>query len=117
VHSGRWDALSECDPNGAAGLTGCTPYLDGCEEPQPLSARSGSNLIGVNVYGPRDSDNRMRTHVEPKLMHALIWKQSGGEPWSFLVRARARLACCQRSRTLSARHRRRALAAIASAWD
>jgi len=24
-------------------------------------------------------------NVEPKLMHALIWKQSGGEPWSFLV--------------------------------
>src|SRR5712691_2223189 len=23
--------------------------------------------------------------VEPKLMHALIWKQSGGEPWSFSV--------------------------------
>jgi hypothetical protein len=22
-------------------------------------------------------------NVEPKLMHALIWKQSGGEPWSF----------------------------------
>jgi hypothetical protein len=21
--------------------------------------------------------------VEPKLMHALIWEQSGGEPWSF----------------------------------
>jgi hypothetical protein len=20
-------------------------------------------------------------NVEPKLMHALIWKQSGGEPW------------------------------------
>jgi hypothetical protein len=24
-------------------------------------------------------------NVEPKLMHALIWKQSGGEPWSFSV--------------------------------
>jgi|SRR5262245_7330300 len=24
-------------------------------------------------------------NVEPKVMHALIWKQSGGEPWSFLV--------------------------------
>src|SRR5882724_12824517 len=24
-------------------------------------------------------------NVEPKLMHALIWKQSGGEPWSVLV--------------------------------
>jgi hypothetical protein len=23
--------------------------------------------------------------VEPKVMHALIWEQSGGEPWSFLV--------------------------------
>jgi hypothetical protein len=26
-------------------------------------------------------------NVEPKLMHALIWKQSGGEPWSFSVPA------------------------------
>src|SRR5712675_855369 len=24
-------------------------------------------------------------NVEPKLVHALIWKQSGGEPWSFSV--------------------------------
>jgi hypothetical protein len=24
-------------------------------------------------------------NVEPKLLHALIWKQSGGEPWSFSV--------------------------------
>jgi hypothetical protein len=24
-------------------------------------------------------------NVEPKLMHALIWRQSGGEPWSFSV--------------------------------
>jgi len=24
-------------------------------------------------------------NVEPKVMHALIWKQSGGEPWSFSV--------------------------------
>src|SRR5262249_31133937 len=24
-------------------------------------------------------------NVEPKLMYALIWKQSGGEPWSFSV--------------------------------
>src|SRR5882762_5831467 len=24
-------------------------------------------------------------NVEPKLMHALIWKQSSGEPWSFVV--------------------------------
>ena len=24
-------------------------------------------------------------NIEPKLMHALIWKQSAGEPWSFLV--------------------------------
>jgi hypothetical protein len=24
-------------------------------------------------------------NVEPKLMHALIWKQSGGKPWSFSV--------------------------------
>src|SRR5215510_14937295 len=24
-------------------------------------------------------------NVEPKLMHALVWKQSGGEPWSFSV--------------------------------
>ena len=23
--------------------------------------------------------------VEPKVMHALIWEQSGGEPWSFSV--------------------------------
>ena len=23
--------------------------------------------------------------VEPKVMHALIWQQSGGEPWSFSV--------------------------------
>jgi len=23
--------------------------------------------------------------VEPKIMHALIWHQSGGEPWSFSV--------------------------------
>src|SRR5579864_3049366 len=23
--------------------------------------------------------------VDPKLMHALIWHQSGGEPWSFSV--------------------------------
>ena len=23
--------------------------------------------------------------VEPKLMHALVWEQSGGEPWSFSV--------------------------------
>src|SRR6266853_3431893 len=23
--------------------------------------------------------------VDPKLMHALIWQQSGGEPWSFSV--------------------------------
>src|ERR1700681_3468202 len=23
--------------------------------------------------------------VDPKLMHALIWHQSGGEPWSFTV--------------------------------
>ncbi|MGA7450230.1 MAG: hypothetical protein WBW73_02745, partial [Rhodoplanes sp.] len=23
--------------------------------------------------------------VEPKMMHALIWEQSGGEPWSFSV--------------------------------
>ena len=25
--------------------------------------------------------------VEPKVMHALIWQQSGGEPWSFSVPA------------------------------
>ena len=24
--------------------------------------------------------------VDPKIMHALIWHQSGGEPWSFTVR-------------------------------
>ena len=24
-------------------------------------------------------------NVEPKLMHVLIWRQSGGEPWSFSV--------------------------------
>ena len=24
--------------------------------------------------------------VEPKLMHALIWHQSGGEPWAISVR-------------------------------
>jgi len=23
--------------------------------------------------------------VDPKLMHALVWHQSGGEPWSFSV--------------------------------
>ena len=23
--------------------------------------------------------------VDPKIMHALIWHQSGGEPWSFTV--------------------------------
>ena len=23
--------------------------------------------------------------VDPKLMHALVWQQSGGEPWSFIV--------------------------------
>src|SRR5262245_9762132 len=23
--------------------------------------------------------------IEPKLMHALIWQQSGGDPWSFSV--------------------------------
>src|SRR3989442_1590359 len=23
--------------------------------------------------------------VEPKLMHALVWEQSGGEPWPFSV--------------------------------
>jgi hypothetical protein len=23
--------------------------------------------------------------VEPKIMHAVIWHQSGGEPWSFSV--------------------------------
>jgi hypothetical protein len=23
--------------------------------------------------------------VDPKLMHALVWHQSGGEPWSFTV--------------------------------
>ena len=23
--------------------------------------------------------------VDPKLMHALVWRQSGGEPWSFTV--------------------------------
>jgi len=23
--------------------------------------------------------------VDPKIMHALIWHQSGGEPWSFKV--------------------------------
>src|SRR5258708_30080698 len=23
--------------------------------------------------------------VDPKIMHALIWHQSGGEPWSFMV--------------------------------
>ena len=23
--------------------------------------------------------------VDPKLMHALIWHQSGGEPWSFTI--------------------------------
>jgi hypothetical protein len=25
--------------------------------------------------------------VDPKLMHALVWHQSGGEPWSFSVPA------------------------------
>jgi hypothetical protein len=24
-------------------------------------------------------------NVEPTLMYALIWRQSGGEPWSFVV--------------------------------
>ena len=23
--------------------------------------------------------------VDPKLMHASVWRQSGGEPWSFTV--------------------------------
>src|SRR5215467_6172441 len=30
-------------------------------------------------------------NIEPKLMHALTWKQSGGEPWSFSVPAESLL--------------------------
>ena len=29
--------------------------------------------------------------VDPKLMHALVWQQSGGEPWSFSVRGEREL--------------------------
>ena len=32
--------------------------------------------------------------MEPKLMQALVWQQSGGDPWSFSVPGRACLTYC-----------------------
>src|SRR5712675_2512702 len=62
VHGGIGKALSECDPKSAAGLTGCTPCRRWPREtPHCCLLDAGSTLIGVNVHGPPDSDNRMRT--------------------------------------------------------
>jgi hypothetical protein len=50
-----------------------------------LSSRRAAVLGGVTCHGPRNAHCHLCPHVDPKLMHALIWHQSGGEPWSFSV--------------------------------
>ena len=52
--------------------------------------------------------------VEPKVMHALIWEQSGANRGRSQCRGRACLACFRRYRTRSAKRGQRAPTAIAS---
>lgn len=41
--------------------------------------------------------------VEPKLMHALIWHQSGGEPWAVSVKVSQTRSSIRACRTQSGR--------------
>src|SRR5262249_48217891 len=44
-----------------------------------------STVTGVNAMDLVTLVTACALTVDPKIMHALIWLQSGGEPWSFTV--------------------------------
>jgi hypothetical protein len=56
-------------------------------------------------------------NVEPTLMHALIWKQSSGEAWSFSVPGESLSRVLPTRRPRSARLAQRTLMAVTSASD
>jgi len=65
-----------------------SPVLDRCKLLRVLVAVQDANALTVNEADIMDLTTLVTAcalAVDPKMMHALIWHQSGGEPWSFTV--------------------------------
>jgi conjugative transfer signal peptidase TraF len=56
-----------------------------CARSDNVSLPSVSSTLEVNTNGPPTLIAACALTVDPKIMHALIWHQSGGEPWLFSV--------------------------------
>ena len=61
--------------------------LDGCEHGGITHPRSGRSALakGANPMDLVTLVTACALAVDPKLMHALVWHQSGGEPWAVSV--------------------------------
>jgi hypothetical protein len=65
---------------------GGTPALRRrCAKPANAALPSMSITLEVNTMDLTTLITACALTVDPKLMHALIWRQSGGEPWMFSV--------------------------------
>jgi hypothetical protein len=65
-----------------------SPVLDRCKRLGVLVGVQNANALTVNEADIMDLTTLVTAcalAVDPKIMHALIWHQSGGEPWSFTV--------------------------------
>lgn len=59
--------------------------LDGCERDGIVAAVSGRSAESANAMDLTTLIVACALGVDPKLMHALVWHQSGGEPWAISV--------------------------------